>query len=78
MYTLSNSSIEPPRSLFQISLIQFGTMNRPATRCTVKVLATTAQGAKRIVRARYPRSSSYEIISKAPMQFSSQMELKQI
>ena len=76
MYTLSNSSIEPPRSLFQISLIQFGTVKRPATRCTVKVLATTAQGAKRIIRARYPRSSSYEVISKMPVGFSSQMELQ--
>jgi hypothetical protein len=66
MYALCDSTIEPGTHLFEISLIQFGSMNRPAIRRVVKVLATSAQGARRIVRARYPRSASYEIISKTP------------
>jgi hypothetical protein len=64
MRALCNSAIEPGTNLFEIALVQFGTVNRPATRRVVKVLASTANGAKRIVRSRYPRSSSYEVIAK--------------
>jgi hypothetical protein len=66
MHVLCNSAIEPGANLFEIALVQFGTMNRPAARRVVKVLATTAKGARRIVRDRYPRSASYQVISKTP------------
>jgi hypothetical protein len=65
MRALCNSAIEPGTSLFEVALIQFGTVSRPATRRVVKVLASTARGAKRIVRSRYPRSSSYEVIGRS-------------
>jgi len=64
MRTLSNPAIEPGKNLFEISLVQFGSTNRPATRRCVTVQASTAAGAKRIVRSVYPRSSSYEIVAK--------------
>lgn len=63
MRALRNSAIESGSSLFEISLVQFGTMTRPATRRVVTVLAATANGAKRIVRSHYPRSSSYEVVA---------------
>lgn len=63
MRTLSNPAIESGTDLFEISLILFGSANRPATRHIVKVMASTAKGAKRIVRSFHPRSSSYEVIN---------------
>lgn len=65
MRALCNSAIEPGTHLFEVALVLFGTMNRPATRRVVKVLASTANGAKRIVHARYPRSSSYQVIARS-------------
>lgn len=64
MRALCNSTIEPGINLFEISLVQFGTANRPATRRIVKVMASTSAGAKRIVRSFFPRSSSYEVLNK--------------
>ena len=64
MRTLCNPAIEPGTALFEIALVLFGTTTRPATRRQVTVQAATANGAKRIVRAFYPRSASYEILAK--------------
>ena len=63
MRALCNSAIEPGTNVFDISLVLFGTVSRPATRRIVKVLASSANGAKRIVRSFYPRSSSYEVVA---------------
>jgi len=62
MRALANPAIEAGRKEFEVSVVLFGTLNRPATKRIVKVLASTGRGAKRIVKSFYPRSSSYEII----------------
>lgn len=65
MHALSNSAIEPGIHQFKISMTLFGTMRRPAFKQIVTVLASTKNGAKRIVKSFYPRSSSYEVIEKS-------------
>ena len=65
MQALSNSAIEPGIHQFKISMTLFGTMRRPASKQIVTVLASTRNGAKRILKSFYPRSSSYEIIEKS-------------
>jgi len=70
MRPLCNSTIESGNNLFEISLVQFGTLNRPAMKRKVTVLALTAAGAKRIVRSFFPRSSSYEVVGKTASLFS--------
>jgi hypothetical protein len=64
MRPLCNPAIEPGTNLFDISLVQFGSLSRPAIRRKVTVQALTAAGAKRIVRGFYPRSASYEVLGK--------------
>jgi hypothetical protein len=64
MHALSNSAIEPGIHQFKVSMTLFGTMRRPASKQIVTVLASTKNGAKRIVRSFYPRSSSHEVIEK--------------
>lgn len=65
MHALSNSAIEPAVHQFKISMTLFGTTRRPASKQIVTVLAATKNGAKRIVKSFYPRSSSYEVIEKS-------------
>jgi hypothetical protein len=67
MRQLSNCSIEPARKVFKVAFIAFGTVDRPALERVVTVLASTPKGAKRIVRARYRRSSSHRVIDEAPL-----------
>lgn len=69
MSVICNAQIEPGVRLFEVSMIQFGTVNRAAARKVVKVLATTAKGARQIIRARYPRSGSYEVLANTPSLF---------
>ncbi|MEN3293738.1 MAG: hypothetical protein V7642_2991 [Burkholderiales bacterium] len=55
MAPLQNSMIERPERVFEIEMVVFGTVDRLATIRTIKVLAQTAQGARRICRSRYGR-----------------------
>jgi hypothetical protein len=52
---LQNAAIERPERLFDVELVLFGTITRPAIKRIVKVLAQTERGAKRICRSRYQR-----------------------
>ena len=65
MRALANPAIEAGHKVFEISLVKFGTINRPATKQIVKVLASTTGGAKRIVKSFYPRSSIHEVLAKS-------------
>ena len=55
MAPLQNASIERPERVFEITLVFFGTVDRMATLRTIRVLAQTPQGARRICRSRYCR-----------------------
>jgi hypothetical protein len=55
MTLLQNASIERPERVYEIDMVVFGTLNRLATQRTIRVLAQTAQGARRICRSRYSR-----------------------
>ena len=55
MAPLQNSSIERPERVYEIDMVLFGTVDRQAMLRTIRVLAQTAQGAKRICRSRYRR-----------------------
>jgi hypothetical protein len=55
MILLQNASIERPERVYEIDMVVFGTLNRLAMQRTIKVLAQTAQGARRICRSRYSR-----------------------
>lgn len=67
MMVICNSNIEPAAVTFEVSLIQFGSINRAAVRRVVKVMASTAQGARKMVRERFPRSGNYQVLSRTPM-----------
>ena len=70
MKTLTNPSVEPPTRLFSVSFVALGTLQRPAIRRQVQVLAATHRGAKRIVKKRYPRSCdlSASLVPRPPAQ----------
>ena len=55
MAPLQNSLIERPERVFEIDMVVFGTVGRLAKQRTIKVLAQTARGARRICRSRYNR-----------------------
>lgn len=55
MAPLQNSSIERPERLYEIDMVVFGNVDRQAMPRTIRVLAQTAQGARRICKARYRR-----------------------
>jgi len=73
MKSLSDQTIEKPEVEFAISFTLFGTLTRPASQVTVKVLAETRQGALRICKAYYRRSSDYRVLTERriekPFQF---------
>jgi hypothetical protein len=52
---LHNAAIELPHRVFDVELVVFGTITRQAVKRTVRVLAQTARGARRICRSRYRR-----------------------
>lgn len=68
MQTLVNQAVEPPEREFVVEFVAFGTTTRAAVKRTVKVLAKTRAGAKRIVRARYVRSGHHTVVSEMPAQ----------
>lgn len=55
MAPLQNASIERPERIYEIDMVFFGTVDRVAARRVIRVLAQTAQGARRICRAHYRR-----------------------
>ncbi|RZI42199.1 hypothetical protein EGT07_13320 [Herbaspirillum sp. HC18] len=52
---LQNTAIERPEKTFDVEMVMFGTIMGPAVRRTIKVLAQTCKGARRICRSRYRR-----------------------
>jgi hypothetical protein len=52
---LQNTAIERPEKVFDVELIVFGTLTQSAVKRTIKVLAQTGSGAKRICKSRYRR-----------------------
>lgn len=56
MGLLQNAAIERPEKMFLVEMVVFGTKTRDAARRTVKVLAETAKGARKICKRRYRRS----------------------
>lgn len=66
MRALMNLAIEPAMKLFEVSVVIASLPSREASRQAarrvLKVLAQTPQGAIRIVRERYPRSSAHQIV----------------
>ena len=73
MRALMNLAIEPALSLFEVSAVIVGlsSSHQAATR-VLKVLAATPQGALRIVRSRYPRSKSLQVLGQAEAPDSAQ------
>jgi len=63
MKTLQNSTIERPVRLFDVDLVLFGGVNRLAERRTIRVLAETSNGARRICKSRYMRSDIRQVRS---------------
>lgn len=55
MGPIQNAAIERPEKIFDVEMVVFGTSTREAVRRTVKVLAQTGAGARRICRSRYRR-----------------------
>lgn len=56
MVPLQNTAIERPEKVFDVEVVVFGTLTRPAMKRTIKVLAQTGKGARRICQSRYRRS----------------------
>ena len=63
MRTISNSAIEQPDKSFVIEFVLFGTETKPASRQKITVMATTAGGAKRITKIRWPRSGEHRVVT---------------
>jgi hypothetical protein len=67
MRALMNLAIEPALKLFEVSALVMAVPAGPAARRVLKVLADTPAGAIRIVRDRYPGSSSHAVVSEQPL-----------
>lgn len=63
MRALMNLAIEPALRLFEVSAMVVIDPSQRAAKRVLKVLADTPMGAVRIVRERYPRSRSHEVLS---------------
>jgi hypothetical protein len=64
MRALMNLAIEPALRLFEVStLVVITPSQQQAVQRILKVMADTPVGAVRIVRDRYPRSRSHEVLS---------------
>lgn len=67
MRALMNLAIEPALMLFEVSVViatlPSRSSSRQAATRVLKVLAQTPQGAIRIARERYPRSSAHQVIA---------------
>lgn len=63
MRALMNLAIEPALKLFEVSTLVVITPSQQAVQRVLKVLADTPMGAIHIVRDRYPRSRSHQVLS---------------
>ncbi|WP_085315205.1 hypothetical protein [Derxia lacustris] len=63
MRALVNVTIEPALRVFEVSIDIIGRNASQASRRILKVLADTPQGAVRIARWRYPRSTGLRVLS---------------
>ncbi len=63
MRALMNLAIEPALKLYEVSVVIVGGPSKQAAHRVLKVLADTPKGAIRIVRERYPRSTSHSVLS---------------
>jgi hypothetical protein len=70
MRALMNLAIEPALKLFEVSTLVVIHPSQQAVTRVLKVLADTPMGAIQIVRDRYPRSRSHEVLSCSPWQTS--------
>jgi hypothetical protein len=50
---LQNSAIDFPERLFEVEFVIVGTATRSTARRTIKVLASTLKGARRVCKSRY-------------------------
>jgi len=63
MRALMNLAIEPAQRLFEVSTLVVIDPSQRAVKRVLKVLADTPMGAVQIVRDRYPRSRSHEVLA---------------
>jgi len=63
MRALMNLAIEPALRVFEVSTLVVMTPSQQAVKRVLKVLADTPVGAIQIVRDRYPKSRSHEVLS---------------
>jgi hypothetical protein len=63
MRALMNLAIEPALRLFEVSALVVVSPSQQAVQRVLKVLADTPKGAVQIVRDRYPRSRSHQVLS---------------
>lgn len=63
MRALMNLAIEPALRIFEVSALVVITPSQQAVKRVLKVMADTPLGAIQIVRDRYPKSRSHEVLS---------------
>ena len=63
MRALMNLAIEPALRLFEVSTMVVMTPSQQAVKRVLKVMADTPMGAIQIVRDRYPRSRSHQVLT---------------
>jgi hypothetical protein len=63
MRALMNLAIEPALRLFEVSALVVINPSQQACKRVLKVMADTPLGAVQIVRDRYPKSRSHEVLS---------------
>ncbi|TBO30039.1 hypothetical protein EYS42_09995 [Aquabacterium lacunae] len=68
MRALMNLAIEPALRLFEVSALVMVSPSQQAVQRVLKVLADTPKGAVQIVRDRYPKSRSHQVLSQQPLE----------
>jgi hypothetical protein len=68
MRALMNLAIEPALRLFEVSALVVVSPSQQAVQRVLKVLADTPKGAVQIVRDRYPRSRSHQVLSQQSLE----------
>jgi hypothetical protein len=63
MRALMNLAIEPSLRIFEVSTLVVSKPPQQAVKRVLKVMADTPVGAIQIVRDRYPKSRSHEVLS---------------
>jgi hypothetical protein len=68
MRALMNLAIEPALRLFEVSALVVASPSQQAVQRVLKVLADTPKGAVQIVRDRYPKSRSHQVLSEQALE----------